>query len=506
MAGANFSLLLLSLLFSISAFLQIGGGVASSRPRVCVIGGGIAGSSVSHFLKEYSGGAVDDIVILERNGVVGGRMATINLGGDIFEAGGTILHPKNLHALNFTTFLHLQRKVNGAAASSNSNASSPSSSWLGIWDGRGFVFKTLNPPPRSSSAIYKKIHSFLNALLIFRRYGFSLLRMNRFVQRMLERFLLYYKDLASRPVFGSVEDMLKWSDLYGLTRRTLREELADAGLSPLLISELVTVIMRINYGQDVNISGLAGAVSLAGSDPGLWSVEGGNWQIAAGLIKHANASLHLHEEITSISYSGGNYELSSKKGNHYSCGVVVIATPLDELNISFTPSVSIPSRNLQHTHATFVRGLLNPAYFGATSAAEIPNLVGTLEVANIPFSSISVLKIYSEEDKAYKVFSRLPMEDSLLDRIFSARKYTVRINWPAYPHYKAPENFAPYLLDGQHLYYINSFENAASTIETGAVAAENVARLILSRMLDISSSSSNIRTVSSGQRDLHVDL
>jgi prenylcysteine oxidase/farnesylcysteine lyase len=64
----------------------------------------------------------------------------------------------------------------------------------------------------------------------------------------------------------------------------------------------------------------------------------------------------------------------------------------------------------------------------------------------------------------------------------SARKETIRINWAAYPHYEAPEEFAPIVLDGKQLYYVNTFESAASAIETGAVAAENVARLIISRL------------------------
>ena len=51
----------------------------------------------------------------------------------------------------------------------------------------------------------------------------------------------YYNDLDSRPVLESPEEMLKWTGLEELTRKTLREELLDAGLSPRLISELVTV-------------------------------------------------------------------------------------------------------------------------------------------------------------------------------------------------------------------------------------------------------------------------
>jgi hypothetical protein len=58
---------------------------------------------------------------------------------------------------------------------------------------------------------------------------------------MLQKFLLYYNGFESRPVFDSVEEMLKWSGLYGLTQRTLEEELIDAGLNSQTISELVTV-------------------------------------------------------------------------------------------------------------------------------------------------------------------------------------------------------------------------------------------------------------------------
>jgi prenylcysteine oxidase / farnesylcysteine lyase len=53
--------------------------------------------------------------------------------------------------------------------------------------------------------------------------------------------MLFYNGSDSRPVFGTVEEMLKWTGLYGLTRRTLEEELTDAGLNSRTISELVTV-------------------------------------------------------------------------------------------------------------------------------------------------------------------------------------------------------------------------------------------------------------------------
>lgn len=120
------------------------------------------------------------------------------------------------------------------------------------------------------------------------------------------------------------------------------------------------VITRINYGQSVYMSGLGGAVSLAGSGGGLWAIEGGNWQMSAGLINRSDVALHLNEEIKSVADLGDYYELNSTKGNSYICEVAVVATPLDEISIQFIPPISIPERKLQHTHATFVRGLLNP--------------------------------------------------------------------------------------------------------------------------------------------------
>ena len=89
----------------------------------------------------------------------------------------------------------------------------------------------------------------------------------------------------------------------------------------------------------------------------------------------------------------------------------------------------------------------------------------------------------------------------------SVRRETIRIDWGAYPHYKAPERFAPFVLDGQHLYYVNAFENAASTMETSAVAAENIARLILSRSSgQATACSSNLKSSAADAYDLHSDL
>lgn len=147
-------------------------------PTVCIIGSGIGGASVAHFLRRYAEPqAIGQITIFERNGVVGGRMATVTISGETFEAGASILHPKNYHALNYTKYLNLQ--VNKPKHSDDSLS-------LGIWDGHKFVYKTLNS--KSKLPIVQRFVSIANTIKMLFRYGVvSLLRMDTFVE-VLGRF------------------------------------------------------------------------------------------------------------------------------------------------------------------------------------------------------------------------------------------------------------------------------------------------------------------------------
>lgn len=60
----------------------------------------------------------------------------------------------------------------------------------------------------------------------------------------MDNFIKYYESPETRPVFETVDEMLKWAGLYNLTTRSLKDELIDTKLSPLLIEELITVRIR----------------------------------------------------------------------------------------------------------------------------------------------------------------------------------------------------------------------------------------------------------------------
>ena len=68
--------------------------------RVAIIGAGIGGASAAHFARQILGpGAY--IQVFERSSRVGGRLATINVDGNVFESGGSIIHPENFYMKTF---------------------------------------------------------------------------------------------------------------------------------------------------------------------------------------------------------------------------------------------------------------------------------------------------------------------------------------------------------------------------------------------------------------------
>ena len=68
-----------------------------------IVGAGIGGATAAFYARQLFGeSAVIDIFEETR---IGGRLALINIDGLDYEAGGTLIHPRNLLMLNFTEML-----------------------------------------------------------------------------------------------------------------------------------------------------------------------------------------------------------------------------------------------------------------------------------------------------------------------------------------------------------------------------------------------------------------
>ena len=64
-----------------------------------VVGAGIGGSATAYFLRKEFGAAVK-IDVFEPE-TVGGRLATVKIGEQEYETGGSVIHPLNLHMKHF---------------------------------------------------------------------------------------------------------------------------------------------------------------------------------------------------------------------------------------------------------------------------------------------------------------------------------------------------------------------------------------------------------------------
>ena len=139
---------------------------------------------------------------------------------------------------------------------------------------------------------------------------------------------------------------------------------------------------------------LSGMVSLAGAEPNLWSVKGGNWKVCEGLLNKSSATLNKNTQIIEIikkpnSTDGGRplyYLRSVETLINTPFDVVIVAVPLDVRQnfIGCQECTSWPVQSelgqFQQTVATFVNGTLNEDVFGSK-----PNTIGTMEKPNIFF-------------------------------------------------------------------------------------------------------------------------
>ncbi|NWX92987.1 PCYOX oxidase, partial [Nothoprocta ornata] len=447
-------------------------------PPAAVVGGGIGGTAAAYFLRQRFGRSVA-IDVFER-GTVGGRLATVHVDGLDYEAGGSVIHPLNLHMKHFVKELGL-------------DAVPAHSGLLGVHNGEEFVFE--------ESSWY-----IVNILKLLWHYGLNPLRMNMWVEDILDKFMRIYRYQTHDYTFSSNERLfhaLGGNDLTRMLNQTIDEAMQKSGFSQKFINEVICPVMRVNYGQGVvNMNAFVGAVSLTGAESSIWAVKGGNKQVCSGLVYAAKAQL-IPGTVLSIepkprpNPAGGTHNLyhvtynSTSGSSSEMYDIVIIATPLNHKvsNITFrnfNPPVPEISNPYHQTIATFVHGRLNTSFFGYhdPSAFHLSNIF-TTENTKLFIKSVGLASaVEHRPDKVdlssistvWKVFSDEPLTKEQLNLLFSSYDSVKVKKWLAYPHYSTPEKCPPVILHDR-IYYLNGIELAASAMEMSAVAAKNAALL-----------------------------
>lgn len=448
--------------------------------KIAIIGAGIGGTSSAYYLRQKFGKDVK-IDLFER-GEVGGRLATLTVEGQDYEAGGSVIHPLNLHMKRFVKDLGL-------------STVQTSGGLLGVYDGETLVFE------ESSWFI-------MNMIKLVWRYGFQSLRMHMWVEDVLDKFMRIYRYQSHDYAFSSVEKLLHavgGDEFLGLLNRTLHETLQKAGFSEKFLNEMIAPVMRVNYGQSTDVSAFVGAVSLTAADSGLWAVEGGNKLVCSRLLQASKSNLIsgsvMYIEKTRTKQTGNPtkmYEVVYQTGSETRSDVydiVLVATPLNQKMsnitfLNFDPPIEEFHQYYQHIVTTLVKGELNSTVFSSRAKNQFGlSTVLTTDSSDMFINSIGIVSSVREKDSpppstdgtyVWKTFSPEILTKQQIVKLFLSYDYAVKKSWLAYPHYKPPEKCPSIILHDQ-LYYLNGIEFAASAMEMSAIAAHNAALLAYHR-------------------------
>jgi prenylcysteine oxidase/farnesylcysteine lyase len=441
---------------------------ASSGPlKLAIIGTGIAGSAAAYFARREIRPGVA-ITVFERDSRVGGRMEHRPFAGTVIETGGTLLHSSNEYAAEMMNDLGLSRTLpqdrDGSGAST-----------VGIWNGKTVTFQTSR-------------YGAITAAKMIGRYGLSPIRTGKAVKAEVKKWTRIYELQRGGRAYSTVEAMFSALGLAELCREPSLDFFRRSEIGHAFVSEFVDGISRNNYGQGNSLQAFANVVSLAGAGfagGGLYSIQGGNALLAELLLEYAKVRLRPNTTVHKIKgpeEGSDGYRVIVDGDPELLFDALIIATPLEvaaiELDVPGIQGSVIMDRPFQITHATFVAGELNPAFFGRARASTLPATMLTVEDPDIWISSVGRVGFSPAKGvPVYKVFSRETLSDREIDQVFSSRLEVERIVWRAYP-VLGPSTAWPSFELARGLYYPNAMESAVSTIETEAVAARNVVALL----------------------------
>ncbi|KAG8442595.1 hypothetical protein GDO86_011402 [Hymenochirus boettgeri] len=451
---------------------------------LAVVGAGIGGSAVTYFLQQQFGAQVQiDLYEADR---IGGRLATLTVNNQQYESGSPYIHSLNLHMQGFVKHLGLKHRKEVAGKNA-------------IYNGEQLVLEETD-------------WYLLNLFRLWWHYGISFLRLQMWVEEVMEKFMRIYTFQAHEYAFSSMEELLRslgGEHFVNMTHKSVGESLQAIGVSQKFIDDVISAVIRASYGQSVAIPALAGAMSLAGTPGNMWAVEGGNKLVCSGLLRLTKANV-IHGKVMAISLHSSEkrpiYEVRYEQDGTLSSqnyDLVIIAAPLHKTGYpisfhNFQPPVEQPNGTYHRVVTSIVHGYLNSSYFGFSD----PKLFPFFSILSVDSPDSSFFSIESlcpvnvsvgfrrktpQEAAVWRVLSPRPLDRKELKTFFKSYYSVQVIEWQAFPSYMSvgPSRSLPPIILHDGLYYLNGVEWAASSVEMSAVAAKNVALLAFNRWFDL---------------------
>ncbi|OCT88591.1 prenylcysteine oxidase-like [Xenopus laevis] len=461
---------------------HLGAGQPPESPgRIAVIGAGIGGSAVTHFLQQQFGAQVQiDVYEADR---VGGRLATTTVNNQQYESGSASIHSLNLHMQGFVKLLGLKHRKEVAGKNA-------------IFSGEHLVLEETD-------------WYLLNLFRLWWHYGISFLRLQMWVEEIMEKFMRIYKYQAHEYAFSTTEELLRslgGEHFVNMTQKSVAESLQGIGVSQRFIDDVISAVIRASYGQSVAIPALVGAMSLAGTPGNMWAIEGGNKLVCSGLLKMTKANV-IHGKVIAICLHNSEkrpvyevqYEQEDSIGSDF-YDLVIIAAPLHKAGypisfLNFQLPIQQPNGTYHRVVSSVVHGYLNSSFFGFPDPKLFPfSSILSVESPDSSFHSLESLcpvnvsvgfrRKPPQEAAVWRVLSAHPLDRKELKTLFKSYYSVQVVEWQAFPSYGSSQSL-PQIIMHDGLYYLSGVEWAASSVEMSAVAAKNVALLAFNRWYEL---------------------
>jgi prenylcysteine oxidase / farnesylcysteine lyase len=419
--------------------------------RLAVVGAGIGGCSAAYFASKYLPDT--KVTIYDAQDKVGGRILTHKAAGVKLEVGATFLSGTNKTILGIVRSeqLKLKRIEDGRD--------------FAIWNGSEFIFRS------------NKKASITNFKLLW-RYKLSIVRALFLLREAKGQVAKLYQEQMKTPV--ETAELFESAGLSMWYTKPFDEVLLERGVSRTFIDEVAAPITRTIYSQNADLGGFAGISSLIGVYGGpIYCLAEGNSTLPAHLAEASRATVKLGHKVTIIEKtSEGSYRVSVGNDAALFDGVIV-AAPLDVAGIELA---SIAKLNLEpqsylKVYTKVMQGVFNPNYFGLNESTVPPARILTTKDAD-PITHFSIQKTQKEES-IVTISSTEPVTDSAFSGVFKGGESSVLEHcWTAaYPKFKPIAKLPPSRLD-KGLIYANSIEPSVSSMETAAVSALNVVKMM----------------------------
>ena len=286
--------------------------------------------------------------------------------------------------------------------------------------------------------------------------------------------------------------------MYQASQISTKNLLAKEKFSEKIINQLANVSTLANYGQDINVNGFVGLVSLAAISTELWCVKTGNKQVPIRLLKNnKSANVIFNATVKSINPKNDKnlieYEINNRIHSK-TYDYVIIACPLtknNEINLGFD-YIDHLNYELHFNQACLIEGTINlfpniPKRHRIEMFSCDPTTDCRIICTQLPcdFSEErDASLILNNERNIFKTFSPYDLTDQMTERIFEPDyKLLKKCNWLGFPKYETikKQAYPGIHVDSQdrsRVFYLNSIEWAASCMELSCISARNIALLI----------------------------